>query len=89
MKIFKYKIDENADYTLINMHEGSTILSFQSQNDQFFIWALIDQEKPTKERKFQLVMTGQECHFYPVSDCYLGTAQIHDQAFVAHLFEIL
>ena len=67
--------------------EGAAILHFDIQGGEPTIWALVDPERPTEQRKFEFVGTGHpllaERDGFPSS--YIGTC--FSGLFVWHLFE--
>ena len=84
--IYKYEIGI-MDYQTIKIPCDSKILAFQQMNDKYFIWVLVDANKPLENRKFIVYGTG-----YIIKNLeklnYIGTA--HDENFyVWHLFEKL
>lgn len=86
MKIFKYAIPMEEKFTLeLPIH--SKILSFQIQNEQPFIWVLVDPDKNLRPRYFTLVGTGYEFDHHPDTMKYIGTIQMANGALIWHLFE--
>lgn len=84
-RIFKYQlliIDEHE----VEMPEGAEILCVQVQNDQPAIWAIVDDEKPMKNRVFRIVGTGRSIDFDTQN--YIGTVQLLDGNLIFHVFEI-
>lgn len=84
-RIVKYQlliIDEHE----VAMPEGAKILCVQVQYDQPAIWAIIDDEKPMKNRVFRIVGTGHPIDFDTQN--YIGTVQLLDGNLVFHVFEI-
>ena len=81
--IWKFKL-ELKDDQLIFMPVGAKIISYQSQNRQLVIWAMVDMHELTEPRKFRLIGTGQP--FDEFGGSYIGSAQ--NNGFVWHLYEI-
>jgi hypothetical protein len=67
------------------MPVGARILHFGSQNNRFYIWALVNTDNPETERYFIIAVTGRETEAKELQ--YIGTAMLNSGAFVAHLFE--
>jgi hypothetical protein len=63
------------------MPKGAEILTFQMQDEQFYVWARVDMAEPMEERRFCLVGTG---HSFAGSWLYVGTLQ--QGPYVWHLF---
>ena len=92
-RIFKYEIPVIRDHFFIDLPQDAEILTFQSQNEKFYIWAIVDcAENETvvlRERYFRLIGTGHDLteDFRRIRK-YVGTAQIMGGGLVFHLFEI-
>lgn len=72
----------------IHMPIGSEILTVQNQNEDAWIWALVDPEKEIEERFFEVYGTGHNIHYdMDVERKYIGTFQISGGSLVFHLFE--
>lgn len=78
MQIFKYAATE-----FIDLPEDAEILHVGVQNNQIYLWAAVDVDKPTVRRQFKVVGTGWD--YNPDGMKYLGTA--HVGPFVWHVFE--
>jgi hypothetical protein len=87
MKILKYQIPEkffiNEPFQII-MPADSVVLSFQVQENNPFIWALVDEGLLPQRRNFYLFGTGHEIKNHEIKK-YIGTIQI--ERLVWHLFE--
>ena len=83
-KVFKYLV-RAVDRVTLEMPKGAKLLSFQCQNDQLCLWALVDPKAPTETRSFRVVGTG-----HPIEEPgeFVGTAQMRGGLLVWHLFEI-
>lgn len=84
MIIYKYKLPFIINEIFqINLPEDAGILSFQFQNDNPFIWAIIDKQKAIISQEFLIMGTG---HDFPEDFIgkFVGTWQ--DNPFVWHLF---
>lgn len=90
MKIFKYRVPINKMFP-IDLPEDSIILDFQSQDNELFIWCMIDEDNKIEKRLFSVYTTGEEIE-PPINYGYryIGTAQDKgfSMVFVWHLFEI-
>lgn len=72
----------------IKLPIGSEILTVQNQNEDAFIWVLVDPNKETEERFFEVYGTGHSINYdMGVERKYIGTFQIGNGALVFHLFE--
>lgn len=76
-----------ADVQTIEMPAGAQILTAQVQYDELQLWAIVNPDAPESWRTFAIATTGRVMHFTP--DKYIATFQLHDGAFVGHLFEVL
>ena len=85
--IHKYAVSLTDEFT-VRMPEFSQVLCTQMQRGEPWVWALVDTERPERERKFILCGTGlsapDEPGPYPLWN-YVGTFQM-DNGFVGHLF---
>ena len=83
-RIFKYAL-ETTDSQIVNMPKGAKILCIQVQYEKPCIWALVDPEKESEPRIFEIFGTGN-----PVPDRdrrYIGTYQLMGGQLVFHCFE--
>lgn len=83
-RIFKYPV-ELTDSFAIDLPAGAEVLTVQTQGDAPFIWALVVDHARLEPRHFRLCGTG---HVLGDGTRYVGTFQLHDGAFVGHLFEV-
>lgn len=81
--IYKYTLD-GIHTTKVSMPKGANVTSFDVQNNQFCIWALVDTESPMEERYFTIVGTGWELDG---DECYIGMVQ--QGSYVWHCLEVL
>jgi hypothetical protein len=81
-RIFKYVMD--SDYK-VNMPVGAVIRHIGLQNEQYTVWAEIDDSnlQELETREFVVVGTGWEIPFH---SAYFTT--IMDGAFVWHVYEV-
>ena len=80
-QIWKFKVG-----SIIEMPKGAEILTVKMQSSfDTCLWALVDSEKETEKREFEIIGTGQE--FDSDNRKYVGTWQ--DGPFVWHLFEVV
>ena len=83
--IFKYTINPTNYKTIIEMHEGSEILSAQVQNNEPCLWIRVDTSKKIIKRVFYVLLTGES--IIPVDSKFIGTFQIDGGSYVVHIFE--
>ncbi len=84
--IYKYEIQIDDNFSL-KIPKESEILSFQTQHGTPYIWAKVNPENTTEERKFRLIGTG-----HPIKEknlSFIGAIQLHQGTLIFHLFEIL
>lgn len=87
-RIFKYAVP-TTDHFELELPIGADILTFQSQNGSFYIWAIVDDGGLNEKRYFRLTGTGHDLtEDTPKIKKYMGTAQIAGGGLVFHLFEI-
>lgn len=82
-KIYKYQIP-NYGFSNVQMPVGAKIVAVQPQRGYAMMWAEVDPDAPTEERKFLIVGTGQ-----PLTEdakTYVGTIQ-DGGGFVWHVYE--
>jgi len=83
-RIYKYPIPITDEFTL-ELPEGALILTFQTQHNKPYIWALISPDAELETAGFRLFETG-----HPVEDAdtleYIGTTQTEGGDLVWHLF---
>jgi len=83
--IWKFEIPVEGEFDVM-MPEGAEILSFCTQKNKLYIWAIIELGTKFAARRFRLVGTGFKFSERPGR--YVGTAQIFDGDLVWHLFEV-
>lgn len=85
MNVFKYEIPLDEEFTL-QLPVGARILSFQVQDGQPMIWALVNVHAPFESRQFLLCGTGHKINEDRIQS-YIGTIQLLEGKLVFHLFE--
>lgn len=86
MRIYKYALGRNY-ISEITMPRNAKILKVDSQFDEGFIWALINDYSETEVRTFGIYNTGDDISPNIISN-YLGTYMTHAGNYVHHVFEI-
>lgn len=86
---WKYELDLYGDQTL-ELPVGSRIATVQSQKGNLCIWALVDpDETETEERTIEIHTTGGMITYTDeIHKRYIGTVQMDNGEFVAHVFEV-
>lgn len=79
--IYKYTV---VGRNKIEMPIGATILSVNMQGKDYCMWALVDTERSTESRYFEVVGTGWELDD---NMSYIGTFFADD--FVWHIMEVV
>lgn len=85
--VYKYPVSLD-DYFQLDLPYGAEILSVQVQQEEVYLWALIDKKEDLiVTRKFRLAGTG---HLISEPNLkFIGTFQSDNGYLVFHLFEIL
>lgn len=81
--VWKFELPVDDEFTLA-LPLGAKLLHVAAQRDKPCLWALVDDDMPTRPRSFQTRGTGHDAD--EVGD-YLGTYQLRGGAFVGHVFE--
>ena len=87
-RIFKYPI-RIEDIQSIKLPIGAEILCVQTQNNEPFIWALVDPstDADMMSHTFELFGTGHEVTYdMGIESKYIGTFQLHGGDLIFHLF---
>jgi len=85
MTIWKYQIPIEDSFRL-ELPEGATVLSVQTQREEACLWALCDENAQGVFRTFELRGTGHAAK--GLQDArFIGTFQMRGGALVFHLFE--
>lgn len=87
MRIYKYPLSLSVIQQDIDLPLASEILSVQLQDGKLQLWALVNEDqKTTEKRRICIFNTGE-----PAKKCskFLGTVQLREgeDAWVAHVFE--
>lgn len=86
--IHKYPVDLSR--FVRRLPQETQILSVQTQDDQQFMWVLVDTEVPKVNREFVVYRTGHEIPAELEEQLFfIGTFQLNGGMLVFHLFEIL
>ena len=88
--IYKYQLPkEISEIFKIELPKHAEILSVQSQNNEFVMWAKVDPLQEKEEIQLIWIMTGTEIPD-ATSACldHIETIQLMDENFVIHLFQI-
>lgn len=84
-KIFKYLLEIIEEQIKLIPKNGE-ILTVQTQNDEVYLWALIDPNMDYEDRKIRIIGTG-----HPIDDWeklqYIGTTQQMNGQLIWHVFE--
>ena len=85
MRIYKYDLLIKDVRFQIKLPLGAKILTIQIQGGHPRLWAIVDETlEPTETRELLIIATGDQM---PEVGRYITTFQIHDGAFVWHVFE--
>lgn len=86
--VWKFVWPLPSDRAEFDMPRGAEILTVANQYNQVCLWARVNPLGDLEKRRFALVGTG---HAAPgaASGRYLGTAFLHDETLVLHVFERL
>lgn len=86
--IYKYPLSF-IDTQEIELPTGAQVLTVQVQRDNLQLWALVDPEIETVEkRKFIVIGTGNPINDLINTVVYISTIQIYGGALVFHVFEV-
>ena len=88
LKVFKYSVKVGADLVSLEMPKGAQLLSFQCQDEQPCLWALVDPAAEKETRNFRFAGTGHPIEEELSSLKFIGTAQMMGGCLIWHLFEI-
>lgn len=90
-KIYKYKLEIEGD-TFVRMPVGSKILSVGFQNNDPYVWALINLRAHECARRIRVVPTGEEVDLTTWSAPLVGMIQrksmVEPTYWVAHVFDM-
>jgi hypothetical protein len=88
-RIFKYKLPQPSGAQTIQMPQGAVILSVGMQRNFGVIWAIVDEDAPPVNRKFEVLLTGSTVpDATAVLGKFLGTLILGDGDFVLHVFDL-
>lgn len=86
--IYKYELHHDCGLVILEMPEGSKVLTVQSQGSIACLWAMVDTDKQKVERRFRIIGTGHGV------DCveelrYISTYQLLEGRLIFHVFEVM
>lgn len=82
--IFKYPL-EAIDRQYIEMPEGATILTVQTQHGLLCLWAIVNNQNNLEKRTIIILGTGHDVPREQLE--YIGTVQMENGALIWHVFE--
>ncbi len=82
-RIFKYPVEDNGGFA--DMPEGAVVLSVGEQLGTLTAWCLVDTDKRTVSRQFNVYGTGWNVSGVD-PETYIGTVQMAD-GLVWHVFD--
>lgn len=85
--IWKYEITVTGPFHL-DMPRGASVISFQAQGSNLFVWALVEPHAPPVPMYFALLTTGEEFETKEPMR-HIGSAQLSHGELVFHLYQIL
>ncbi len=85
MKVFKYPL-RLVDTDLLPIPVGAKFLHVAMQNGKPYLWAAVDETKPTPPHKIHICGTGHDRpEIKPES--YIGTFMMAGESLVWHVFD--
>ena len=87
LKVFKYSVLFD-DYFIIDLPLRAKILNVDMQGSKLVLWALVNPEFPTKERRFRLAGTGHLIEEDTTQLEYINSFKMQGGTFIFHVFEI-
>lgn len=84
--VYKYIINPD-DLVSVSMPEKSMVLSAQMQGGRIAIWALVDTDRPLRDRKFRVIGTGNPIPELLNQLRFIDTVQLEKLGLVFHIFE--
>ena len=81
--VWKFRLEPEI---LIDMPTGAELLSVHGIGHDIFVWALVDPDALTEERRFLVFGTGHAIHD-DMSMRFVGTAILDGGSLVFHVFE--
>jgi hypothetical protein len=78
----------------LTMPEGARPIKAAIEDDALWLWAVVDSDRPSEERHFEVVGTGRPIHIHPVHLRHIetvldGRMEGEVGPFVWHVFEVL
>lgn len=83
-KIYKYELNELPYRTKLELPKTHKILCVQYQNNQLYLWAIVDDSSPQKQIEIIVYGTGHEIDDV-INLSYITTIQ--EPPYVWHLFK--
>lgn len=83
-KVYKYKLSSHRE-TELNLPSGSQVLRVDVQNGETCLWALVDPDKHTELRVFEIFGTGHQMPDFARQ--FINTFFVSGGEYVFHAFE--
>jgi hypothetical protein len=80
--IWKFEVEPEC---IIEIPAGAQILSVGVQNNDVFMWVMVDPSAPTSRRKINVYGTGTQLPENP--GVFIGTVMLYSGNFVGHVFD--
>lgn len=86
--IYKYMLSSTSSITKLDLPIDSNFISIKLISEVPCLYYMIDTNKPSETKTFQVLLTGEEIK--PLGNIYnlLGTLVMRKGDFVIHIFEI-
>lgn len=82
--IWKYPLEITEEQT-IEVPKKYEVLCIQTQDNEPFLWVLVEEDDYLIILKIITLETGEDAHRVNLKD-YIGTYQVDDGSFVGHVF---
>lgn len=84
--VWKFPLGKDWNVTL-KMPKRAEIVAVQSQFEEGMLWAIVNEENDSEDRRFVSVGTSEP--FENEGKKYVGTYQVSGGNYVIHVFEII
>lgn len=90
LKIFKYKLTDKEVHQVVRLPEDAKILKLKwNWMGDVSLWAIVNPEKPEKERVIEMVETGKELPALPLNQLRKYICSTEATGYSLHVFEII
>jgi hypothetical protein len=85
IRILKYELPIQKEAIELFLHENMQIIHISNQDDDLFMWAIVNMDSKLIKRRFKILLTGDEIG--NPDSMYMIQTVLMPNGYVGHVFE--